>query len=201
MVRKLGKRQENLLAKIAAQLGKDFEEIKEVAQPLYSQEARILQKQAIYNFFKARVRPEKQMVMVNGKKRLETDKEFEARYNEWKFKICEECKLEFAYAYSYDGVKFCSLECLDSALRRIGLQVTPNRDVRKRWGNHSPAIVPASVLEELRTSYSDSEGMHDVSAQIGLPKLHQESHTALEVLHGDIDQLQDSQHNNVQLHG
>lgn len=175
MVRKMGKRQENLMAKIAAALGKDVEEIKEAAAPLYTTEARILQGQAIYNFFKARIKPEKCMVTVNGKTRQETDFEFQARVNEWRFKTCAECDLTFAYAYSYDGVKFCSLECLDAALKKIGLQVTPNRDVKMRWGMSHPAIVPSSVLEELQGAYSDSLKEHDVHVQTDHPKYPQES--------------------------
>lgn len=169
MARKLGKRQENLLAKIAEALGKDITEITEAAAPLYTTEARILQGQAIHNFFTARVKPEKRL--------KETDAQFQARYNEWQFKVCESCNLDFAYAYSYDGVKFCSLECLDAALRKMGLQVTPNRDVKMRWGMNHPAIVPASVLAELRTAYADSLGTHDVSFQTARPKPH-DDHSA-----------------------
>lgn len=175
MARKMGKRQENLLAKIAAQLGKDVEEIKEVAAPLYTQEARVLQKQAIYNFFKARVKPEKIMVTVNGKKRVETDKEFEERQREWRFKECEECNGKFAYAYSYDGVKFCSLECLDAALKKIGLQVTPNRDPKMRWGNSHPAIVPASVVQELSDAFPARANTSDDPFPIVHPIHQQES--------------------------
>jgi hypothetical protein len=168
---KLGKRQENLLAKIAAQLGKDVEEVKEAAAPLYSTEARILEAQSVLNFFKARVRPERQTITVGGKKRPETDAEFEARYKEWNFKICKQCQGEFAYSYTYDGVAYCSLECVDAALRTIGLQVTRGREVKKRWGKYHPAIVSASALESLRDVYSDSAGTHDVPFQTALPKL------------------------------
>jgi hypothetical protein len=167
MARKLGKRQENMLAKIAAALGKDVQEIKEAAAPLYTTEARVYQEQAIYNFFTVRIKPERRS--------KETDAEFDARYKEWRFKICEECDTRFAYAYSYDGVKFCSLECVDAALRKIGLQVTPNRDTKKRYGNQHPAIVPASALLALETAFPDSEGIYDDPSQTDLPKLPEES--------------------------
>jgi hypothetical protein len=167
MARKLGKRQENLMAKIAAQLGKNVEEIKEAAAPLYTMEAKVYQRQAIYNYFTARVRPEKQP--------KETDAQFEARQNEWKYKICENCKEKFAYAYSYDGVKFCSLECVDAALRKLGLQVTPNRDPKKRYGIAQPAVVPASVLATLEHASSNHLNIDDVPSQTFLPTPQQES--------------------------
>jgi hypothetical protein len=110
------------------------------------------------------------MVNVNGKKRPETDAEFEARYREWNFKTCKHCKLEFAYAYTYDGVAYCSLECVDASLAEIGLQVTRNRDPKMRWGNYHPAIVSASSLAELRDVYSDSEGVYDGPVPTSLPK-------------------------------
>jgi hypothetical protein len=169
-VARLGKRQENLLAKIAAQLQMDVEEIKDKAAPLYTTEARTLQAQAVLNFFSVRVKLERQMVTVNGKKRPETDAEFEARYREWNFKTCKHCKLEFAYAYTYDGVAYCSLECVDASLAEIGLQVTRNRDPKMRWGNFHPAIVSASSLAELRDVYSDSEGVYDGPVPTSLPK-------------------------------
>lgn len=162
MGRKMGKRQENMLAKIAAITGKDLSTIKEAAAPLYSQEATILEKQSILNFFSARIRPEKRA--------KETDKEFEERYNEWRFTECKHCLREFSYAYSYEGVAYCSLECIDASLREIGMELTPNRDPKKRWGNHHPAIVSASALEALRDAYPNSEGAYDVPFQTVLPK-------------------------------
>jgi hypothetical protein len=198
MARKLGKRQENMLAKIAAALGKDLEEVKEVAAPMYTQEAKMLQKQAVYNFFKARVKPEKIKVFVNGKERLETDFEFEARQREWRFKICETCGGMFAYAYSYDGVKFCSLECVDAALKKIGLGVTPNRDPKKRWGMNHPAIVPASVFAELQDVYSDSAGTSDDPFPIVRPTPQQEvvdSRQEVVDLHASNYPLQDNPYN------
>lgn len=173
---KIKKRQENLLAKIAQQLGKDFDEVVEAALPLYSHEEEVMERQAIINFFKARVRPQKIQVTVNGKTRLETDAEFEKRYNEWRFKECKTCHSMFAYAYSYEGVGYCSLGCLDEELKKIGLALTRDRDVKKRWGPTRPAIVPASALESLQAAYPNPEGTFDVPVQTVLPKLQQEQH-------------------------
>jgi hypothetical protein len=174
---KIKKRQENLLAKIAQHLGKDLEEVKEAALPLYSYEEEVMERQSIINFFKARVRPERQRITVNGKSRLETDAEFEKRYNEWRFKECRNCNRMFAYAYSYDGVAFCSLDCLDEDLKKMGLELTRNRDVKKRWGLTRPAVVPAPVLELLQDAYPNHEGTFDVPVQTVLPKLRQEQHS------------------------
>lgn len=172
MVRKMGKRQENLLAKIAAQLQMDVGEIKEKAAPLYSHEEEILERQSIINFYKARVKPERLKVKENGRLRDETDKEFEARYNEWRFMLCKNCDRMFAYAYSYDGVNYCSLECLDDVLQNeIGIELTRNKNPKTRWGLKHPAIVPPSALEALRLSLPDPEDTFDVPVQIVLPKL------------------------------
>lgn len=171
MARKLGKRQENLLAKIAAQLGTNLDEVKEAALPLYTQEQEVLERQSILNFFKARVRPERQNIKVNGRMRQETDKEFEERYNEWRFAVCKGCNRDFVYAYSYAGVTHCSLECLDVTLRKeAGIEVTRSRDAKMRWGPVHPAIVPSSALESLRLSFPDSEGTYDVPVQTFPPK-------------------------------
>lgn len=162
MAKRMSKREENLLAKIAAQLGTNFEEIKEAAQPLYSAEATILEAQSIYNFYQARVRPEQ------GK--TETKTAFEKRYREWQFKICRHCDREFAYAYHYEGVSFCSLECVDASLQKIGMKLTRGRDIRLRWGQKHPAIVSADALEAIRVAYPDSLGTGDVPFESALPK-------------------------------
>jgi len=162
MAKKMSKREENLLAKIAAQLGTNLDEIKEAAQPLYTAEATILEAQSIYNFYLARIRPEQ------GVKESKTD--FERRYREWQFKICRRCDREFAYAYHYEGVSFCSLECVDAQLKSIGMELTRGRDVRLRWGQKHPAIVNADALETLRSVYPDSLGTSDVPFESALPK-------------------------------
>lgn len=161
-VKKMGKRDENLLAKIAAQLGKNLEEIKEAAQPLYTAEATILEAQSAFNFYEARVRPEQ------GMKETKTD--FEKRYREWQFKLCRRCDREFAYAYHYEGVAFCSLECVDAALQEIGMILTRGRDVRLRWGQKHPAIVGPDALTTIRAAYPDSAGTYDVPFESAHPK-------------------------------
>lgn len=156
--------QEKLLAKIAAAVGKDLEEVKEKAAKgsLYSYEEQVYESQAVYNYFTSRVQPRQ------GPK--EKDADFEKRYNEWRFRTCEECNQEFAYAYSYEGVKFCSLDCLDAALRKIGLKVTRGRDVKRRWNPlYHPAIVPSSAFAILKSSEESADETSDDPSEIDPP--------------------------------
>lgn len=164
----MGKREDALMAKIAAALGKSTEEIKEVAKPLNTTEDRMYQGQAIINFFKARIRPRLEL--------KETEYQFNNRYREWQFKICGHCNREFAYAYHYEGVKFCCIECLDAELRKIGMKVTHGRGLTSRWGLVHPAVISAETLENLRAAYPDSAGAFDVPFYLVRPTLHEEFH-------------------------
>lgn len=129
--------------------GVDEEVLKEEANNLYGDEDHYYEGQAVLNFFKARIQPK-----IENK---EFPVDFDKRYREWRVRICEECEEEFAYAFAYDGVKFCSLECLDAALHKIGMKVTRGRDSKKRWGVFfRPAIVPSSAFEALKTLYPDA---------------------------------------------
>ena len=152
-----------LLAKIAAVTNKEVEELEQVRER-YSYEEAVLEMQSVINFYHARIRP------VQGPK--ETPVEFQARQNAWHIKKCKGCNLDFAYSYTYDGVAFCSLDCLDGELRSIGLKLTYGRDLKKRWGTYHPAIVPSSALEILRSlGESESESADDPSLT-DLPTLH-----------------------------
>lgn len=141
MSRKINK--DKLSEKLAAFLNMPVEEVKEKAKQLYSYEETVLEMQSVLNFYKARIQPRQ------GPK--EPDAEFDKRYQEWRIKECEGCHLNFAYAYTYDGVKFCSLDCLDGELRKIGLKVTYGRNLKQRWGQYHPAIVPSSALGILQS--------------------------------------------------
>lgn len=160
--------QDKLLAKIAALTGTDATELKEKAKVdnLYSFEEAVMQKQSVINFFRSRYLMEEPRLRPNETKVsfAKRQAEWQAAYNEWKIRKCEGCGLDFAYAYTYDGVSHCSLECLDTTLRKIGLSVTPNRDLKKRWGLHHPAIVPADALETLRQIYEPSSSSLDADA-------------------------------------
>ena len=140
------KKFEEILASQAKAAGVSEEELKQSfgIDTLYSQEEAIYEAQAVLNFFRHRRAPE----MKKG----ETEQQFDARYREWRFKICEGCGFEFAYAYHYDGVKYCSLDCLEKALAEIGIKLTRNRPLELRWGRTAyPAIVSSSALKTLRS--------------------------------------------------
>lgn len=149
--------QEKLLAKIAALTGSDAQELKEKAEKsnLYSHDEMVFESQAVINYFKAKIlkRPP---VRKQGETLLSYTSrvnEYEASVREWKVRDCLGCSMPFAYAYSYEGVAYCSLDCMDAELRKIGLKVTRGRDLRKRWGLYHPAIVPSEAYENLKKLY------------------------------------------------
>lgn len=154
------KKLEKALARFAEATGAKAEDLKpDLEEALYTDEDNMYEGQAVLNFFTYRIKP-----VLEGKKPGETEfkfrlrkEEWEKAYHEWRIRVCEGCKGDFAYALSYEGVKFCSLYCLDKALNEMGLQVTRGRDLRKRWGvQHHPAIVPAPAFEALKQTYSSS---------------------------------------------
>jgi hypothetical protein len=156
------KREENLLAKIANLLGKEVEEVKE-AKAVYTEEEQMYEAQSVLNFFAWR------KSLIRGLK--ESDAQWEARNRVWKYKVCEECKERFAYSLHYDGVKFCSLDCLKSALRKEGIEFNPYRPLSKRYGFHQrPGIVPSSALKSLEVAFAASSSEQPESASSDLPK-------------------------------
>lgn len=151
-----------LLADIAKVTNTDLETIKEAheASTLYSHEESVYEAQSVIGYYLSRVAPKppekkpgESQVDFNKRKR-----EYEANYNAWRIKVCKGCNQEFAYAFGYDGVSYCSLDCLDSELRKIGLRVTRGRDLKKRWGVAHPAIVPSSALAALHDLYGRETG-------------------------------------------
>lgn len=153
------KKFERALASFAQASGIDADQLKEDVnlEALYSDEDKMYEGQSVLNFFKYRVRP-----ILEGKKPGESQERFKSRqedweqeYNAWKIRTCEGCQLEFAYSLTYDGVKYCSLYCLDAGLEKIGIRVTRGRDIKKRWGvQYHPAIVPASAFQSMKETYS-----------------------------------------------
>ena len=151
----MGKREDNLLAKIANLLGKDVEEVKEI-KAVYTEEEAIYEAQAVANYFHWR----KKLV----KEPKETDAQFERRQKQWQYKDCEECKMKFSYSYHYDGVKFCSLNCLKTNLAKMGIEYHPNRPLQERWGFTRPAVVPAFALEAIEQTLESSSSIDDALA-------------------------------------
>lgn len=154
------KRQENLLAKIAALVNKPVEEIKE-AQALYTEEEAALEAMSVLNYYEWRSR------LIKDDK--ETERMFEARQRQWKYKFCKGCEREFAYSYHYDGVSYCSLDCLQKGLQKIGLRLTYGRPLNLRWGLRYPGIVPSAALEAIKLLPQSEESLSDPSRS-SLPK-------------------------------
>lgn len=165
----MGKRQDNLLAKIAALTGKSFEEVKEVAAPLSSEEENAYEAQSVLNFFEARIKPRQEL--------KEKDADYERRFKEWQFKTCKQCKEEFAYAYTYDGVAYCSFSCIEASLKEIGIVFSRHDDSKRRWSFHRPAIVSSEALQTLRSAFEDSAGAYDVPVSSLHPTPHLEFQT------------------------
>lgn len=148
MSKRQAKSFENLMAKIAKVTNTDQTVIEEAAKvsSLYSDEDAAYELQSVLNFYKARIEP-----FIGAK---ELVKDFDERYAEWRFKICNGCGERFAYAYLYDDVGCCSLDCLEAALLKIGIIYSRHKDIKRRWGHEAhPAIVPSIALQSLQNLY------------------------------------------------
>lgn len=129
---------EDLLNKIASNLGMTKEEAMEESD-LTTFEDKMIEGQSVLDYYTWR--------RSLTKKPKETDDQFNKRLDQWKYKQCKSCKETFAYNFHYDGVAYCSLMCLDQALRDIGLVFHYNRDLNKRWGYTHPSIINSQVLK------------------------------------------------------
>lgn len=150
------KTDQNALARImegfAKHAGVEFkkEELEAQIKPLVSKEDNMYIGQAILNFFAARIKP-------SFEKGKETEVQFDARYREWRFRLCKSCGEEFAYAFRFEGVAYCSYGCMEKALLDIGIKMERGRDLTLRWGVYShPAIVPPDALAALKDLYSEA---------------------------------------------
>lgn len=175
---------EKLMQKIAKVSNTDVDALKKQHEinDIYTDDDRFYEAQAVYNFYRARVEP---FITKNEK-----PENFDKRYREWRIRTCEGCGEEFAYAFAYEGVKFCSLECLEAGLAAIGIKYSRHHDLKRRWGHfHHPAIVPSSALEALKTVYQEyvPESFSPDSSNLPSPRLpNDEEHT------GGTEELQDS---------
>lgn len=151
MTKKQQRQFAELLQKQAAKKGTTVEEVKASVgiDTLHSNEDMAYEAMSVLNFYKYRVQP------LMEKK--ESEVQFDARFREWRFKTCEGCHEEFAYAFHYEGVKYCSLDCLEKALAEIGIKFSRHRSLDRRWGlTAHPAIVPSSALKVLKERYQSS---------------------------------------------
>jgi hypothetical protein len=186
-----------LMEKIAKQVNVDAAELAQKAEEtrnLYSHDEAVMQRQAVINFFTTYVAPEEPRRQPNESqvKYAQRVSDYNNARNEWKFDTCLGCGERFVYAYHYRGVHHCSLECLDATLRKIGIKVTSGRDLKKRWGVHHPAVVPADALKTLEHLYGHDSASGDAEIQSSLPK--NQSHSTLEHVPDTLDE-QDNQSN------
>lgn len=176
MTKKQQKQFAELLQKQAAKKGTTVEEVKASVgiDTLHSNEDMAYEAMSILNFYKYRVQP----LMEKG----ESEVKFDARFREWRFKTCKGCLEEFAYAFHYEGVKYCSLDCLEKALADIGIKFSRHRALDRRWGlTAHPAIVPSSALKVLKEQYQSSSPSAFDSENSVRPKSHVRSDPRLSI--------------------
>lgn len=172
---------------MAAVTGQDPEELKAqvITAQLYSEEDSMYEAQSVLNFYKARIEPYLE--------KAEKPEDFDKRFREWRFRTCAGCGETFAYAWNYEGVGTCSLECAEEALAKIGIIFSRHHDLKKRWGYfYHPAIVSSSALKSLRSLYADAAPdsfAPDESYHPNLQAHHVQSHNL------DIDSLPHSPDN------
>lgn len=74
---------------------------------------------------------------------------FKAKGEGFTYKECKQCGETFAYAYSFEGVGYCSIRCAKLSLQAIGIEWQPGKPLAERWGRYIPAVVSPQVLELL----------------------------------------------------
>lgn len=115
-----------------------------IQAPLEDQEALMWQAQSVLNYFKSRGQG-------------------------FKERPCKWCGCVFAYAYSFEGVGYCSIQCASRALQEIGIQWQPGKPLSERWGQYVPAVVPSQVLEilEARDPEPLASGIDEILDELG----------------------------------
>ena len=171
MAKKMTKREktkfDKLMANIAKVTNTDQTVLEEAHRisTLYTQEDRAYEMQSVLNFYRARVEP----FLEKGEK----PEDFDKRFREWRFKVCNGCGERFAYAYTFDDVGCCSLECLEKSLAKIGIIYSRHKDLTRRWGYRAhPAIVSSYALQSLEGAYPQLSFLDDETLQTPLPTHH-----------------------------
>lgn len=85
---------------------------------------------------------------------------YESSGKGFKAQECKTCGLIFAYAWDVSAVSYCSIPCIDKALKNIGLKWNPTKPPEERWGRTVPAVVPPSALEILQSMDAILEDQH-----------------------------------------
>lgn len=90
-------------------------------------------------------------------------------------RLCDECHLEFAYAYPVHTVRYCSIPCISRALEKRGLRWNPERSLEQRYGRFAPATVPPQALalmpdftEEQESSTTGNSELDDLLSELGI---------------------------------
>jgi hypothetical protein len=181
------KKLDELMQQFSQVNGTPLEELqKQVESSRYSNEELMYEAQSVLNFYEARIRP----YIEKG----EQPENFDKRYREWRIRTCRSCGEEFAYAWAFDGVTCCSLECVEAELAKIGLRFSWHKDFKRRYGFTSPAIVPSSAFATLRTAFQDyvPDVFSSYESDRPIPQVHHvESHIQ------DTSPEQDNPNNNV----
>lgn len=82
---------------------------------------------------------------------------FEAKGKGFRELPCRWCEQPFAYSWDVAGVQYCSIPCMVSALKDIGITWNPTKPPEDRWGRTIPAVVPPQALEILQDLVSIQE--------------------------------------------
>jgi hypothetical protein len=140
------KRQAEKFAALMASMGIATEADSKAALdvPLMNIEQMVYEAQAVINYFESRIKPE--LDRKPGEPQAVFESRQDAAYKVWAFRDCKGCGDKFAYAYSYDGVQYCSLDCLEADLQKIGIKFSRHKDLKRRWGRYYPAVVSSNAL-------------------------------------------------------
>lgn len=127
------KRVQSSILEFLEKQGHDTEKIE---LPLMTDEEQLYEAQAVLNYFES-----------NGEN--------------FHYETCSSCGMQFVYAYSYNGIKTCSIECMRDNLRRIGLDWHYGRSLKMRWGRYYPAVVPGYALAAIQDDVPEQLNHHE----------------------------------------
>lgn len=83
---------------------------------------------------------------------------FQTRGEDFYEKTCKNCSRLFAYRWRYEGVAYCSIQCMKEVLAEIGIEWNPMKMPHERWGKTIPAVVSPEALEILKSIAPESTG-------------------------------------------
>lgn len=86
---------------------------------------------------------------------------FETKGHNFTHINCRNCGELFAYCWNRHAIKYCSVQCADSALKKLGLKWDPTREQSLRWGSTAPIVVPAAALPHVQSLLESKNGHTD----------------------------------------